>query len=485
MRPSIDRHADARQTHHPVAPRFIFRRKRRWTTTLTLLTVFATTLVLSACSPSGSNKPSATGSPTTTATATPVEIPQTPVGTTAQWIVDVLNSDEDSIAADWEGKLHSSFTKEVTAEDLVQLVNQQLRPAHPFTVTHYQGDELHAVVELSSKLSPALDMTVTLNDEEQIIGLFFAPATSKDAKEAASMDEVEERLNEFPATIHALISSVDALNSDGAPLLEMSSSESAPLGSIFKLYVLLALSDAIKNGELTWEDELTVSDEVRSLPSGELQNEPTGTVVTVREAATKMIEISDNTATDMIIQRLGREAIEAAVVASGHHDPEAMSPFPSTRELFQVEWGNPEYLERWKSGTSEERRALLDEISRRPFTTEDITIGNDALWTEGLEGFASPRDIAAVHVALQATGDPVVREILARNPGVPADSWDYVAFKGGSSPGVLAGSWLVEDAQGTQYVVVVQAASEDALAMAANQNELFVLWESALKLAHP
>ena len=146
MRPSIDRHADARQTHHPVAPRFIFRRKRRWTTTLTLLTVFATTLVLSACSPSGSNKPSATGSPTTTATATPVEIPQTPVGTTAQWIVDVLNSDEDSIAADWEGKLHSSFTKEVTAEDLVQLVNQQLRSAHPFTVTHYQGDELHAVV---------------------------------------------------------------------------------------------------------------------------------------------------------------------------------------------------------------------------------------------------------------------------------------------------------------------------------------------------
>ena len=79
----------------------------------------------------------------------------------------------------------------------------------------------------------------------------------------------------------------------------------------------------------------------------------------------------------------------------------------------------------------------------------------------------------------------MVREILARNPGVPADSWDYVAFKGGSSPGVLAGSWLVADAQGTQYVVVVQAASEDALAMAANQNELFVLWESALKLAHP
>ncbi|MFT3942270.1 MAG: Cpe/LpqF family protein [Ancrocorticia sp.] len=417
--------------------------------------------------------------------ATPVNIPDTPVGTTSQWIVDVLNSDEDTVVADWETKLHSSFTAEVSAEELVQLVNQQLRPAHPFTATHYQGDERQAITELSSELSPALDMTVALNDEGQIIGLFFAPASKKDAEQAASMEELKERLEEFPATVHALMAPVEILQTGGEPVLDMSSTEPAPLGSIFKLYVLLALSESIKNGDLTWEDELTITDEVRSLPSGELQDEPNGTIVTVRDAATKMIEISDNTATDMLIQRLGRETVEAAVVASGHHDPDLMQPFPSTRELFQIEWGNPEYLERWTSGTAEERHALLDELSRQPFTIEDLTIGNNALWTKGVEWFASPRDIATVHVALQATGDRVVREILGRNPGVPADSWEYVAYKGGSSPGVLAGSWLTEDADGKQYVVVVQAASEDATAMSVNENELLALWDSALKLAHP
>lgn len=455
----------------------------RWKATLALLTALITTLTLSACSPSNSGTPSSSGSPT--AAPTPVNIPDTPVGAISQWIVDVLNAEEETVAADWEGKLHSSFMAEASAQDIAELVNQQLRPARPFTVTHYQGDERQAVTELSSDLSPAMDMTVVINNEDQITGLWFSPASTKDAKEATSMDELKERLTEFPATIHALITPVDALNSGVQPILDIDSSTPAPLGSIFKLYVLLALSDAVKNGTVTWEDELTVTDEARSLPSGELQDEPTGTVVTVREAATKMIEISDNTATDMLMQLLGREAVEAAVVTSGHHDPELMSPFPSTRELFQIEWGNPEYLERWKSGTSDERRALLDEISRQPFTTEDITIGNEALWSEGLEWFASPRDIAAVHVALQETGDPVVREILGRNPGVPADSWDYVAYKGGSSPGVLAGSWLVEDAEGTRYVVVVQAATEDAGAMNVNQNELFVLWDSALKLAHP
>ncbi len=455
----------------------------RWKTTLAFLTTLASILALSACTPSASDKSNATESPAKA--ATPVDIPETPTGITSQWIVDVLNSDKDTTSADWEGKLHSSFTAEVPAADLVQLVNQQLRPARPFTITHYQGDERHAVTELSSDLSPALDMTVALNDEDKIIGLFFAPASKKDAKAATSIEELKERLGEFPAAVHALIAPVDALQTGGKPMLDMSSIAPAPLGSIFKLYVLLALSDAIKNGHLTWEDELTVTDEVRSLPSGELQDEPNGTIVTVREAATKMIEISDNTATDMLIQGLGREAIEASVVTSGHHDPSAMQPFPSTRELFQIEWGNPDYLKRWKSGTPDERRALLDEISRQPFTLEDLTIGTEALWTEGLEWFASPRDVAAVHIALQATGDPVVHEILGRNPGVPTNSWKYVAYKGGSSPGVLAGSWFVEDSNGAQYVIVIQAATEDANAMNVNQNELFVLWESALKLAHP
>src|SRR5699024_5837996 len=159
-----------------------------------------------------------------------------------------------------------------------------------------------------------------------------------------SLEELDDAFQDFPAEVHTLIISADALESEGAALLARSADEPAPLGSIFKLYVLLAVSQAVDTGDLEWETKLTVSDENRSLPSGELQDAPDGTQVTVLDAATKMIEVSDNTATDLLMQAVGRSAVEGAVGAAGHHNPGLMTPFPSTRELFQIGWGDPAFL---------------------------------------------------------------------------------------------------------------------------------------------
>lgn len=269
------------------------------------------------------------------------------------------------------------------------------------------------------------------------------------------------------------------------PLLERDTAETAPLGSIFKLYVLLAVSTAVHEGSLSWDTVLTVSDANRSLPSGELQDESNGTEVTVREAATGMISISDNTATDMLLQEVGREAVEEAVSASGHHDPELMRPFMSTRELFQVGWGSAAHRERWVDGSQRERRALLEELERAPIGEHDIAVGGDPLWPQGVEWFATAEDVAAVHLALQNCDDPVVREILAENSGVePAEQrqWDYLGFKGGSSPGVLTGSWFAEKGQ-RGYVVVIQASTEDAAGIGAEATAEFSrLASSALEL---
>lgn len=280
-----------------------------------------------------------------------------------------------------------------------------------------------------------------------------------------------------------MIISTNAFEDDGTTLLERNADEPAPLASTFKLYVLLAVSQAVEAGELTWDTTLSVSAQNRSLPSGELQEEPDGTEVSVREAAMKMIEISDNTATDMLIQAVGRDAIEEAVRDAGHHDPELMSPFPSTRELFQIGWGDPEYFETWRAGTDAEQRALLDQLAHQQIGPHDIAVGGDPLWPDGVEWFASAEDVAAVHSALQQQEDSTVRAILSENPGVEQHSWDYVGFKGGSSPGVLTGSWYMEDADGESYVVVIQTATEDAAGISAeSQANFFRLAASALEL---
>ena len=49
-----------------------------------------------------------------------------------------------------------------------------------------------------------------------------------------------------------------------------------------------ALTDAITARTLAWDTPLTLTADVKSLPSGQLQDQPNGTTVTVQDAATKM-----------------------------------------------------------------------------------------------------------------------------------------------------------------------------------------------------
>src|SRR5699024_5109109 len=105
--------------------------------------------------------------------------------------------------------------------------------------------------------------------------------------------------------------------------------EPAPSGSVFKLLVLSAVIEAVEAGELTWDDELTITPAVKSLPSGQLQDHPDGSTVPVREAATLMISISDNTATDLLMEKVGPERL-AASLARVSDEPDRLTPLLTT-----------------------------------------------------------------------------------------------------------------------------------------------------------
>ena len=51
----------------------------------------------------------------------------------------------------------------------------------------------------------------------------------------------------------------------------------------------------------------------------------------------------------------------------------------------------------------------------------------------------------------------MVRSILALNPGIPfaPATWRYIAFKGGSEPGVLSLTWYLERADGRAFVLSI------------------------------
>lgn len=266
-------------------------------------------------------------------------------------------------------------------------------------------------------------------------------------------------------------------------LVERRADEPAPLGSVFKLFVLLATAEAVGSSELTWDDALVLTDADRSLPSGRLQDQPTRTEVSVRDAAQEMIAISDNTATDLLIRRIGRERIEAAFASIGG---QGNVPWLTTKDFFTLGWGDSAVSGQWRDADDAERRRILESLDSAPLSVDAASV-TSPVWNIGVDWFATPTTVAAAHRALLDTGDETVRTILSKNPGIGADLdralLPYLGFKGGSAPGVLAASWSGETAEGERVTVVIQLRGDDPAAITGAQHEVFGLGADALRLA--
>lgn len=136
-----------------------------------LALVAAAALALTACAPAAGAPDSAAKTPSS------VEIADTPVGAKTSWIVDVLGAEEDTTAAEWEPHLDAAFTAQVSAAEVVDLLNTQIRPAAPFTVTAYRGDERSAVTTIRGTIGEPFDMTVAINDDDKIVTFLLGPAS--------------------------------------------------------------------------------------------------------------------------------------------------------------------------------------------------------------------------------------------------------------------------------------------------------------------
>ncbi|QZH74831.1 MAG: serine hydrolase [Erythrobacter sp.] len=266
-----------------------------------------------------------------------------------------------------------------------------------------------------------------------------------------SAQSVIDEMETLPGETSLLITRLD-----GSPPVAAHNAESPlALGSTFKLYVLSALVQAIAAGEHSWDEVVPLTE--RSYPSGMMQEWPQGAPVTVHTLATLMISISDNTATDQLIALLGRDAIEAEVAASGHSAPELMRPFMTTRELFVLKSGPATEIAAFAAADPAERLAALEALG----VVERDETALTAAFAGGpnnidIEWFASARDIAVLFDRLRA--DETALGILGVSPSMSdaaRDSWAYAGYKGGSEPGVLNLSWLLQGDDGVWRVVTL------------------------------
>ncbi|MBI1759611.1 MAG: serine hydrolase [Actinobacteria bacterium] len=263
-----------------------------------------------------------------------------------------------------------------------------------------------------------------------------------------------------------------------------------PLASAFKLWVLDALARQIGAGRARWDETFPVADRYRSDPSGTTYQMRTGTPVTLRRYAELMISESDNTATDHLIGRLGRETVEAAMVAAGARSAERNIPLLFTAEMARLKFVSPATGDRYLALRSvPARRAFLSTtVASIPLSLAQPPDPDAPRHIDDLEWFATAADMCRTMVDLdtltERPGLGPVADILQINPGLPPElvaRWASVRYKGGSEPGVVSGIYWLRRPDGVRRVVAfgLTSATSGVPQTAAGQAGVFGLFTLA------
>jgi beta-lactamase class A len=374
----------------------------------------------------------------------------TPQGLRARQIMDMLNSD-------WPiGPSGIRTLADPKIMDDVGVTMDKIWWDRPFTLTDAEIGAGHAT--LHTLTSYSVPQTIELRTNEA--GLVDRFKVSLVEPVIKSWKDIDTEITKTGARYSYQVSKVD----DGrcSKVAGTNTDLSLPLASIFKLYVLLAVSDAVKERTVSWDDQLLVTKEGKLVGAAGLDKIPNGSTVSVRTAAQQMISASDNMATDLLIHRVGHEAVERALVTAGHHDPGGMTPFPTTHELFSIGWGRPNLRDQWEkvSSSSAGRAQLFQQTNSRPYDPDPERTHTPAS-DIGAEWYGSADDICRVHAALQksAVGAAApVKQILSAVPGIDLDraKWPYIGAKAGNLPGDLTFSWYAVDRTRQPYVVSFQ-----------------------------
>ncbi len=105
---------------------------------------------------------------------------------------------------------------------------------------------------------------------------------------------------------------------DNERYAELESNSVLPAASSIKIPILLIALRMIDSGELMWNELLKTNKAAVGGGAGWMAYQPLGKSFPVHEIATEMIRISDNTATNLLIQRLGGiEAVNKQFISLG------------------------------------------------------------------------------------------------------------------------------------------------------------------------
>ena len=271
---------------------------------------------------------------------------------------------------------------------------------------------------------------VSLDAEGKIAGLWFGNWTLK-------TDNLEELVSE----LKGLDSSISLyLSKDNQELYSLDGEENMAVGSSFKLYVLKALYGEM--GSDSWDKVIRLKKKDMSLPSGILQDWPVGTPVTVKTLSNLMISQSDNTATDILIDLVGKKYLEQNTNTENR-------PFLTTVEAFNLKYGvDSSTRKNYITGDTKQKREILESLQGLIVNVNQVTASTPTL-IEEVEWFFSTEELASIIYDLRGANEIYI------NPGLATKSdWYRAGYKGGSEGGVLQYTHLLQKSKNSPVYVI-------------------------------
>ena len=243
--------------------------------------------------------------------------------------------------------------------------------------------------------------------------------------------------------------------------IEIDAGRVFPLCSVLKIPVLVEAFRQIEGGRFALDDRWTLTTAEKNLPSGVLVFFEDGLAPTVRDLLTLMIIISDNTATDMVMHRLGEGSVTRTMHSLGLTD----ICVPMTiREIFD------DLLP--SSDPTQDMLALAAAPRKRGGRCYSLGADNDVGTPAALTELLAR--IWRGEIVSRAAGDAMLEILLKQQlndrlprylpPGTPC------AHKTGTLPGIRNDSGIIY-ASGTSHVAVTifarwddEAARDDPIA---------------------
>jgi beta-lactamase class A len=152
-----------------------------------------------------------------------------------------------------------------------------------------------------------------------LAGVSAFAQTGQSAKQAALDQRVRADVSQFKGKV-----SLFAKNLDTGAVYELGGDERVATASTIKIAIMVEAFARVAEGKVQWTDELVLTKEKKMGGSGILAEFGDGLHLSFRDAVTLMMIVSDNTATNLVIDLLTADAVNARMESLGLRETRLM-----------------------------------------------------------------------------------------------------------------------------------------------------------------